>query len=262
MDSAVCIGAFSKGRSSSFRLNGILSVFSGHCILAGIELALIWIFTKANPADYPSRLRPLPHPLAPPFAFQSHFTHRPISRRGLELFAGAGIITSVFREGGWDMAAPMDIKHGPEFDLLSSTVLGGIFNRLRQEAFDFVWISPPCYGHSAAQNGRVGGPLRDRANPEGIDLKLPIIKTTNALWESALSIFTTCYELGIHAVIEHPTTAFSWRQQNTLSILSWPGITVTRVDMCEYPDVDRPRTWKLTNLLSNAPWIPEMGLRC
>ena len=113
MDSAVCVGAFSKGRSSSFRLNGILRAFSGHCILAGIELALIWISTKANPADFPSRLRSLPPPLAPPAAFRPHFNHRSISRKGLELFAGAGIITSVFREGGWAMAAPMDIKYGP-----------------------------------------------------------------------------------------------------------------------------------------------------
>ena len=147
------------------------------------------------------------------------------------------------------MAAPMDIKYGPECDLLSKPVLQGVQNRLRQENFDFVWISSPCYGHSAAQNGRVGGPLRDRAHPEGIDLELPIIQITSALWECAFSIFTTCYELGIYAVIEHPTTEFSWRRQYTLSILSLPGISATRVDMCELIDADRPRTLKPTNLL-------------
>ena len=160
------------------------------------------------------------------------------------------------------MADPVDIRYGPQCDLLSEVVLEGILERLRNEDFDFFWLSPPCYGHSASQNGRIGGPLRDRAHPEGIDLKLPIIQLTNSLWEIALRTFTTCYDLGIHAVVEHPVTAFSWRQQNTLAVLALPGVELTRVDMCEYPDVGRPRTLKPTSLLSNGPWLPKVGLRC
>ena len=262
LDSAVCVGAFSKGRSSSFRLNGILRAFSGHCVLAGIELALIWISTKANPADYPSRLRPLPPPIIPPAEFRKHFRQHCIQRKGIELFAGSGIITSIFREGGWEMAVPVDIKRGPHCDLLSKVVLNQILKQLREDNFDFVWLSPPCFGHSAAQNGRVGGPLRDKLHPEGLDLNLPIISHTNALWEVGLIIFAICCDLGIHAVIEHPLTAFSWRQCNTQAVLKRPGVTLTRVDMCEYPDPLRPRTLKPTNLMSNAPWVPRVGRKC
>ena len=57
-DSMVCVGAFSKGRSSSFKLNGIIRATLGHLMLEGMELALIWVSTGCNPADFPSRNHP------------------------------------------------------------------------------------------------------------------------------------------------------------------------------------------------------------
>ena len=81
------------------------------------------------------------------------------------------------------------------------------------------------------QNGRAGGPIRDREHPEGINLQLPIIQLTTSLWECALSVFMTCYDLGIHAVIEHSTTAFYWRQRNTQTVLALPG---GDIDACRH----------------------------
>ena len=54
-DSMVCLGAVSKGRSSSFRLNGVLRCLLPYLISGRITIALIWIPTDMNPSDDPSR---------------------------------------------------------------------------------------------------------------------------------------------------------------------------------------------------------------
>ena len=45
----------------------------------------------------------------------------------------------------------------------------------------WVWMPPPCWSHSAAQNGRVGGPLRSKEAPEGIDPANPVVMLGIAL---------------------------------------------------------------------------------
>ena len=65
-DSLVSVCAWSKGRSSSYRLNGILRS-SLPCLLIGcLILDIIWIDTHSNPGDPPSRGRPwtIPAPLS------------------------------------------------------------------------------------------------------------------------------------------------------------------------------------------------------
>ncbi|CAK0800076.1 unnamed protein product [Prorocentrum cordatum] len=66
VDSRVCAGAFGKGRSSSFKLNGILRTVMPYLLSCRCHVALVWIGTHFNPADAPSRFRPLPEPGPPP----------------------------------------------------------------------------------------------------------------------------------------------------------------------------------------------------
>jgi hypothetical protein len=61
-DSSVCVGAFSKGRSSSFKLNDLLRKSIPYFDVGHLVLALLWIATSKNPSDYPSRFKPLPPP--------------------------------------------------------------------------------------------------------------------------------------------------------------------------------------------------------
>ena len=42
-DSMVCVGAFGKGRSTSFQLNGVLRSLLGYGVVAGIELCILCI---------------------------------------------------------------------------------------------------------------------------------------------------------------------------------------------------------------------------
>ena len=65
-DSQVVIGATAKGRSSSFKLNGILRSLLSSLIVKNISLGLLYVGTHSNPADYPSRRVPLPPRCKPP----------------------------------------------------------------------------------------------------------------------------------------------------------------------------------------------------
>ena len=55
VDSQVTVGAVSKGRSSSRRVNYWLRRIAGLCLSFALFVDLVWIPTKANPADAPSR---------------------------------------------------------------------------------------------------------------------------------------------------------------------------------------------------------------
>ena len=70
VDSRVLCGAGMKGRSSSYRLNGILRTLTSVLVSFRISIALPWVATKSNPADHPSRRAPLPAvpPLSPEIA--------------------------------------------------------------------------------------------------------------------------------------------------------------------------------------------------
>ncbi len=65
VDSRVLCGAGMKGRSSSYRLNGVLRTLTSLLISYRISIALPWVATHSNPADHPSRRAPLPPPATP-----------------------------------------------------------------------------------------------------------------------------------------------------------------------------------------------------
>lgn len=63
LDSRVCVGAFTKGRSSSRRLNLIVRIHAGVCMSCRIYPACPWVSTHCDPAACPSCDAPLPVPL-------------------------------------------------------------------------------------------------------------------------------------------------------------------------------------------------------
>ena len=64
-DSRVVCAAWAKGRSSSRKLNSWLRRVLAHSVAGCKSLVHVWVSTKANPADYPSRNAPVPKPLSP-----------------------------------------------------------------------------------------------------------------------------------------------------------------------------------------------------
>ena len=62
VDSRVCAGAWSKGRSSSKQLNRILRQMLGWALIGRKSLHLVWVKSEKNPADHPSRGCRIPEP--------------------------------------------------------------------------------------------------------------------------------------------------------------------------------------------------------
>ncbi len=62
VDSRVCAGAWSKGRSSSKQLNRVLRQMLGWALVGRKSLHLIWVQSAKNPADHPSRGVKIPEP--------------------------------------------------------------------------------------------------------------------------------------------------------------------------------------------------------
>lgn len=63
-DSRVVVGAFGKGRSSSKSLNHKLRSCVPWLLVADLHLVNLWVPTDKNPADYPSRGKPIPKPVS------------------------------------------------------------------------------------------------------------------------------------------------------------------------------------------------------
>ncbi|OLP74447.1 hypothetical protein AK812_SmicGene46011, partial [Symbiodinium microadriaticum] len=137
-DSMVVVGAVCKGRSSSFRLNGILRSQLPFLAFGRVHLALLWVETSANLADWPSRFRPLPAP-SPPTSWMQRFglglAQAPI---GWELFAEQTGVTAAYLEQGWEMLTPAEGSSqlgvfDPEVDRM-----------ITERVVDWVWFSPPA----------------------------------------------------------------------------------------------------------------------
>ena len=55
VDSRVVLGAVTKGRSSSRKLNHVLRKLAYECLASSLTVDLLWVPSWANPADAPSR---------------------------------------------------------------------------------------------------------------------------------------------------------------------------------------------------------------
>ncbi len=62
VDSRVVLGAWSKGRSSSVSLNPIMRSCLGYVICGQVKMINVWVDTHSNPADEPSRFKPIAAP--------------------------------------------------------------------------------------------------------------------------------------------------------------------------------------------------------
>ena len=255
-DSRVVIGAFSKGRSSSFRLNGILRSMLPFLVFSDVCLALLWVETKSNIADYPSRFAALPIPRAPPRWMEKLGVSR-VLKPGLEIFAGSARLTRCHLAAGVPMLDPIDILYG--CDAMDKR----IDELIRQGRVGWIWLAPPCSSFSPLRNLDVGGPLRPSNNPEG-NLEIPEVALGNKLWNRAIVLACLAMKAGVPFTIEHPKGSRAWLLRGSQKLLSSRMTSLVVAHWCMYCDKDREGApnKKPTRLLTSMPWLPNIARIC
>lgn len=255
-DSQVICGAFAKGRSSSFKLNGLMRGLLPYLLFANICLALIRIETESNPADHPSRFRAIPPPRDGPLWLRK-FNLGFRNNIGWELFSGSGRLTAAHIKAGVQMLDPVDILFGG--DIFDRSIEDSILLRLMK----WVWLAPPCGSFSPLRNLDYYGPLRPKGNPAG-DESNPEVALGNRLWRRALFLAELCFGLGIYFFIEHPRGSKAWQLKETKRLMDLTGASLYEVHWCMYEDRERvglPNR-KPTRVLTTAPWFKEVIRTC
>ena len=155
VDSQVTLGAVAKGRSSSFQINGLLRSLLGLLILGNKRVHLLWVPSKSNPADYPSRFVGLPSeyshtcpnlqgvlrrlrrmsPASSSSAGPIHCHLRSGSQCFVEAFAGSGHLSAAMRAAGFRVDEPLEAYprvgvHVACRDLLNPQVLRTLHTRI------------------------------------------------------------------------------------------------------------------------------------
>ena len=111
-DSRVVCGCVAKGRSSSYKLNGMLRGLLPHLNMGKITISILWVETSSNYADHPSRFRDLPPPRSPPPWLQRFGVSPSAGFTGIEISVGGAPVTRAHLEAGSNMAQPLYITSG------------------------------------------------------------------------------------------------------------------------------------------------------
>ncbi len=255
-DSRVVTGAVAKGRSSSFKLNGILRSMIPYLTIANLALGILWIETKSNPADYPSRFCQLPSPRPTPTWLQ-RLGVRKVLARGLEVFAGSARLTRSVIAAGLSMWDPIDVLYnGDAFD-------SNIDSRLLQHLISWLWLAPPCGTFSALRNLDRGGPLRPKGNPRGNE-DVEEVRRGNQLWLRALELAWLAWKLGIPFFLEHPRGSKAWLWRESQELMNAAGVFVVEAHWCEYDDSERQGglNKKPTRIVGTGPWLLPIIRKC
>ena len=170
--SGVAVGAITKGRSSSFMINGLLRKLMSHLIMSQTTIALIWVPSAENPSDDPSRFVPLRQPrivnadwlaagLVPEVVKHSGARGPSQSRRlCLEVFAGYGGLSAALINLNlpvgrpWE-AFPSKTTYVQQFDICNDIYFYQLLDDIRQGIYIYIHIATPCttWGPAARRNG-------------------------------------------------------------------------------------------------------------
>ncbi len=135
VDSRVALGAWSKGRSSSWQLNAVLQGSMGYSIAGRRRMFGLWTESASNPADDPSREAELraPEEAAPwlvPFLCVA-----PSSAPGGTVCEVGKLGGNLIEPAGPDKLAPSVPSHEPSPDLPISKVTSPSVDQTIQDAF-------------------------------------------------------------------------------------------------------------------------------
>ena len=255
-DSRVVVGCMSKGRSSSFKLNGVMRSLVPHLILSGLGFGLIWIETGANIADHPSRFTPLPAPLKAPRWLQKFGVAERGRTTGVEIFSRNGGITAACRLKGFRMLSVVDLRAGHNVWTREVETL------FSEEHVDWVWFAPPRDSFSPHSRDYRGVRLRSKDAPEGRDTHFKVRKG-NALWMRTLSLAHLVLGDGGQVFIEHPADSWAWHLPETRRFAQMWRLQTIRLNLDMFRDADsggRPVP-QFVKILTNGSWLELLERR-
>ncbi|CAE7853527.1 unnamed protein product, partial [Symbiodinium sp. KB8] len=168
-DSRVAIGAVAKGRSSSYKVNGLLRAQLPFLVMGNLALALLWIETESNLADHPSRFRELPAPKSPQTWMAKYGVLGRKRLVGIEVFAGSHRIAMAHKEAGIEMFEPVNLC----VDALGAQAW--VEQLIRGGVLNFIWLAPPRRSFSRLRTDGAGHFLRPPGDPEG-DARVPEVR--------------------------------------------------------------------------------------
>ncbi|CAE7267798.1 unnamed protein product, partial [Symbiodinium sp. CCMP2456] len=258
-DSRVVCGALGKGRSSSFKLNGIIRTIIPHLVLSGITLGMLWVETASNLADHPSRGRTLPPPCSAPLWLQRLGVQSLLAWVGIEVFTEVAVITKAHRKAGVPMLEPWGM------DAMSAGWEGFLEELLRSGQVRWAWFAPPCESFSPRRKLDPGGPLRRRGEPEG-DPRNTEVRLGNLQWKWSLGMMRVLLEAGGIIFLVHPKDSVAWRLEETNRFIQQHALRRVNVDSCAHvasgtSSQTRPNRKPLT-IVTNSPWIDDAMRSC
>lgn len=283
-DSRVVLGCWSKGRSSSRQINGLLRTTIGWQILSRTLLVLFWLSTSLNPADHPSRLRDLPQDIQAslPDWVQAHWGHvlhqglpRPISwlrKHGvfLEVFCGAGGLSLAVQSTGRMLVLPgiEAFPHGKyvaDGDILTPHVFAFVKHLILCGVIAFIHFGTPC-GSWGSFNTLNGG-SRTSSSPQGSgDVPRKVLGNLQA--DATAELINLLIGVGGWFSLENPQVSYLWQYEPIKAIASKPGVFSTTFDQCSYgltPPVQLvpgELVRKSTTVLSNLESLTCLSKRC
>ena len=148
---------------------------------------------------------------------------------------------------------PIDLRHGPH----STAFAPKIDRDIISGKLGWLWLAPPCTTYSSLQNLRRGGPLRTKDRPYG-DPSIERVAHGNACWGRSCELARLIHHHGGQFIIEHPANSFAWQLSESIALYSMPGVHKIKIDQCMHGAA----TLKPTYLLTNAPWVLPLEIRC
>jgi hypothetical protein len=224
-DSQVCVGALSRGRSSSYRLNGIIRGALGYQVLAGMCIKIIWVDTHSNLADCPSRRGVLPPPEPLPAWAADYFENFERFQFGVDVFS---IFGDLWEAGAWWNLGIVSWGGGAEYvDMDSLEIM--LVEQVQSGSVSFVLLDPAC----------VGWCRRERRAQ---------------LWSVACKLAVRCHFLGVPFFLKYPRRSDLWKTTLAQYLRSLPDVKNFKLDTGIAWDREGTCGTGPLTVCSNAPW--------
>eukprot|EP00973_Karenia_brevis_P057981 8071535-Karenia_brevis.AAC.1 len=223
-DSKVVVYCFAKGRSSSYRLNGLLRRVLGHLVLGRVSFVNLWVRSECNPADDPSRFVRLRAPMAPEkwlspllapqsTLWQIRDRFIPVSSKKVcEVFAGHGALSSAFGRLGFLVETIEAFPPGSKgtvvhHDVSRPEVQTELLRKISNGEFLYIHFGVPCSTWGPA--GWLNGGTR-RRHQEGGNGSLIREILANDIVQFVAKACKILISLNLYYSIENPHNSFLW----------------------------------------------------